>query len=101
MDVFQENLIALRHAFHRDPELGFQVKRPRSWVATSLRDGGGNRAIGLHADMDALPICEAGTREAGPLHAADYDFDDALPPIAAPFWIQQVRNHLPVRKHER
>jgi hippurate hydrolase len=30
-----------------------------------------------------------------PLHAADYDFNDALLPIGAEFWAQLVRDRLP------
>lgn len=80
MNEYQKKLTALRHDFHRHPELGFQEERTRAKVATILRDlglevhegagvigilraGGGNRAIGLRADMDALPIHETGTHD--------------------------------------
>lgn len=33
-----------------------------------------------------------------PLHASDYDFNDALLPIGAEFWVQLVRDRLPRRK---
>jgi hippurate hydrolase len=33
-----------------------------------------------------------------PLHAADYDFNDALLPIGAEFWTQLVRDRLPIEK---
>ena len=33
-----------------------------------------------------------------PLHAADYDFNDALLPIGAAFWVQLVQDRLPARK---
>jgi hippurate hydrolase len=33
-----------------------------------------------------------------PLHAADYDFNDALLPIGAAFWAELVRDRLPARK---
>ncbi|WP_436398819.1 amidohydrolase [Roseobacter sp. S98] len=36
---------------------------------------------------------------AQPLHASDYDFNDALLPIGAAFWAQLVRDRLPV--HQR
>ena len=68
----------MRHAFHRDPELGFNEVRTKSLVAARLRDlglevlegvgvigvlrmGNSTRAIGLRADMDALPITETST----------------------------------------
>ncbi|WP_299350638.1 amidohydrolase [uncultured Shimia sp.] len=71
---------ALRHEFHRFPELGFQEDRTKAKVASLLRDmglevhegvgvvgilraGTGNRAIGLRADMDALPISEASAHD--------------------------------------
>ncbi len=69
---------AIRQDIHRHPELGFNVQRTAALVADRLRtwgiqvhEGGGktgvvgvlnagssNRAIGLRADMDALPIHE-------------------------------------------
>lgn len=80
MDEFHKKLTALRHDFHRHPELGFQEERTRDKVAGFLRKlgvevhegagvvgvlraGGGNRAIGLRADMDALPIRETSTHD--------------------------------------
>ena len=35
---------------------------------------------------------------AQPLHASDYDFNDALLPIGAAFWAALVRDRLPQRK---
>jgi hippurate hydrolase len=34
-----------------------------------------------------------------PLHASDYDFNDALLPIGAAFWAELVRNRLPKREN--
>ncbi|WP_127112355.1 amidohydrolase [Shimia sediminis] len=90
-----DQLTALRQAFHRDPELGFQEVRTKARVADLLRDmglevhegagvigllraGTGNRAIGLRADMDALPITEASTHDypsetPGVMHACGHD----------------------------
>lgn len=95
MDEFHKKLTAMREAFHRDPELGFLEVRTKAKVAGLLRDlglevhegvgligvlraGGGNRAIGLRADMDALPIAEISTHEyvsqnAGAMHACGHD----------------------------
>lgn len=80
MDEFYNKLTALRRAFHRDPELGFDERRTKAKVAAILRElglevhegagvigilkaGDGNRAIGLRADMDALPIQETSTHD--------------------------------------
>lgn len=95
MGDFDKDLTALRHAFHRDPELGFQERRTKAVVADRLRTlglevhvgagvvgvlraGRGNRAIGLRADMDALPITEISTHEyvsgnPGVMHACGHD----------------------------
>lgn len=90
-----EDWVDLRHDFHRHPELGFAEKRTKAKVAELLRDWGlevhegvgvvgvlragtGNRAIGLRADMDALPITEAGAHDhvsqnPGVMHACGHD----------------------------
>ena len=95
MQDFDDKLIELRHTLHRDPELGFQETRTKTRVATALRElgldvhegvgvigilrsGHGNRAIGLRADMDALPIQEISTHNhvsANPsvMHACGHD----------------------------
>lgn len=89
------SLSALRQEFHRYPELGFREERTRERVAAFLRDlglevhegvgvvgvlrsGKGNRAIGLRADMDALPIEEASSHDyvsenPGVMHACGHD----------------------------
>jgi amidohydrolase len=52
----------------------------------------------------AVPGCFLllGNGEAGPngrpLHASDYDFNDALLPIGANFWVKLVQDRLPLRK---
>jgi hippurate hydrolase len=73
-----ERLSALRRDIHSHPELGFDVHRTaqlvaqrlREWgyevetgvgrtgIVARLRHGSGARSIGLHSDMDALPIVE-------------------------------------------
>lgn len=95
MDEFHKKLTDLRQAFHCDPELGFDETRTKTKVASILRglglevhegvgvvgvlrSGGGNRAIGLRADMDALPITEISTHDyisnnAGVMHACGHD----------------------------
>lgn len=95
MSEFDTKLTKLRRAFHRDPELGFQEERTKAKVAQILRDlglevhegagvigllksGTGNRAIGLRADMDALPITEISSHDyvsenLGIMHACGHD----------------------------
>lgn len=89
------DLVALRHEFHKTPELGFAEDRTKARVAEILeglgievhigagvvgvlRRGTGNRAIGLRADMDALPIHETSdhdyvSRTDGVMHACGHD----------------------------
>lgn len=86
---------ALRHDLHMHPELGFEETRTKEIVANYLRNlglevqegagvvgvlraGGGNRAIGLRADMDALPIQEVANHDhrsqtPGVMHACGHD----------------------------
>lgn len=88
-------LAELRREFHRFPELGFREERTKARVAGVLREAGievhegagvvgvlregsGNRAIGLRADMDALPVEETETRghrseTPGVMHACGHD----------------------------
>jgi hippurate hydrolase len=89
------SLEELRQDLHRHPELGFQEARTKALVAAELRAlglevwegvgvvgvlraGQGNRAIGLRADMDALPIQEReglahGSTQPGVMHACGHD----------------------------
>ncbi|GLO68678.1 hypothetical protein MACH17_01950 [Phaeobacter inhibens] len=78
MSDLENGMITLWRDWHRHPEMGFQKTRTKSVVAERLRalgvevhegadvvavlrSGGGNKAIGLRADMDALPITETST----------------------------------------
>ncbi|MYI68298.1 MAG: amidohydrolase [Boseongicola sp. SB0673_bin_14] len=85
----------MRRDFHRFPELGFREFRTKAKVAEFLREHGlevhegvgvvgvlrsgeGSRAIGLRADMDALPIQEASrhaypSETPGVMHACGHD----------------------------
>jgi len=95
MSDFHNKLIALRHEIHRDPELGFDENRTKTKVADHLRKlglevhegvgvvgvlkvGNGNRAIGLRAELDALPIHETSSHNyvsdnPGVMHACGHD----------------------------
>jgi hippurate hydrolase len=101
--VFHDDLVAWRRDIHAHPELGFEESRTSDSVAdklasfgldvhrglaktgivATLRAGTSNRAIGLRADMDALPIQEANTfdhcsRHAGKMHACGHDGHTAM-----------------------
>lgn len=98
LDDTADELRALRHDIHAHPELGFEEHRTAELVARLLRDWGyevhtgigrtgvvgvlrrgrGTARLGLRADMDALPIHEAGaaahiSRHAGCMHACGHD----------------------------
>ena len=86
IDDLLPDLVALRHDLHAHPELAFAEHRTAGLVAQHLkalglevhtgiggtgvvgvlRSGSSPRAVGLRADMDALPITEA----SGVLHAS-------------------------------
>ncbi|MCY0386252.1 M20 family metallopeptidase [Robbsia sp. Bb-Pol-6] len=91
-------LQAIRHQIHSDPELAYEEVRTAALVAGKLREwgwevstgigrtgvvgtlraGDGTRAIGLRADMDALPIIEAtgkpyASAQHGKMHACGHD----------------------------
>lgn len=89
IDDLTADLVQLRRDIHMHPELGFQEQRTAALIAARLRAAGvevhegiggtglvgvlrnGNsaRAIGLRADMDALPFQE----ETGLAHASRHD----------------------------
>lgn len=96
-------MTAWRHDLHAHPEFGFEEKRTSAFVAQKLREfglevaegiggtgvvgtltrGGGNRAIALRADMDALRIAEQGTQTyrsqtPGTMHACGHDGHTAM-----------------------
>ncbi|MBP6710192.1 MAG: amidohydrolase [Propionivibrio sp.] len=95
---FLADLVALRRDIHAHPELAFHETRTSDIVARELaayglevhrglaktgvvgvlRKGSGGRAIGLRADMDALPVEEKNefahcSRHAGKMHACGHD----------------------------
>jgi amidohydrolase len=99
---------ALRRDIHAHPELCFQEERTAELIAQALRNWGievhkglgktgvvgvikgrpGQRAIGLRADMDALPMTEHNTfahasRHQGRMHACGHDGHTAMLMAAA------------------
>jgi hippurate hydrolase len=96
--AFAEKLVALRRDFHAHPELCFREHRTAGIVAAELRglgfaveegvagtgvigtirNGSGNRAIAIRADMDALPFEEEtglpyASKTTGVMHACGHD----------------------------
>jgi amidohydrolase len=92
----EEQLVAWRRDIHMHPELGFEEQRTSRLVADSLREmgieievgvaetgvvariGEGRPAVGIRADMDALPIEEANdvpykSQTPGLMHACGHD----------------------------
>jgi hippurate hydrolase len=95
---FLSELVAIRRDIHAHPELAFNETRTadivarelasyglevhrglaRTGVVGVLRKGSGTRAIGLRADMDALPLPEKNefahrSTHAGQMHACGHD----------------------------
>ena len=94
-----DELVAVRHAIHQNPELGMQETETSKLVAEKLTDWGiefvtgigntgivatikgdlpGDGMIGLRADMDALPIYEEtnlpyASKKPGIMHACGHD----------------------------
>ena len=112
-------IIGWRHDFHRNPELLFDVHRTAARVAELLRGFGcdavvagigrtgvvgtirgrtdrNGRAIGLRADMDALPITEASgvdyaSERPGVMHACGHDGHTAML-LGAAKYLAETRN---------
>ena len=112
---------ALRAVFedlHAHPEIGFQEVRTSGIVAKALRDagvdevhegiggtgvvgiirgkGGGNRRIGLRADMDALPLTEItgldyASKTPGKMHACGHDGHTSML-LGAAKYLAETRN---------
>ena len=103
LQALAADFTAVRRDIHRHPELGYQefrtsdlvAQRLEQWgyqvkrglggtgVVGQLRRGSASKAIGLRADMDALPIQEATglahtSSHAGVMHACGHDGHTAM-----------------------
>jgi amidohydrolase len=99
--AIEDQIIAWRRDIHLHPELGFQEYRTAKLVAEALtgmgieaetgvgitgvvaRIGEGRPAVGIRADMDALPILEANntpyaSTNPGVMHACGHDAHTAI-----------------------
>jgi amidohydrolase len=114
---FHDDMTAWRHDLHEHPELGFQEHRTSALVADKLRGFGvdevvtglaktgvvgvihGRReggAIGLRADIDALPILEAtgapyASKTPGTMHACGHDGHTTML-LGAARYLAETRN---------
>ncbi len=113
---WQDELTAWRRDFHAHPELGLEETRTAALVAERLeamgyevhrgvgvtgvvgvlRNGHGNRAIGLRADMDALPMQEEGnpaykSTNPGVMHGCGHDGHTTML-LAAARYLAETRN---------
>jgi amidohydrolase len=114
--AFQAELEAIRRDLHAHPELCYEEHRTSDVVAARLADwgipvvrglggtgvvgiiknGSSNRAIGLRADMDALPMQELNTfdhasRHPGKMHACGHDGHTAML-LGAAHYLSRHRN---------
>src|SRR5690606_6351936 len=100
-NTLADEMVAWRRDIHQHPELSFQEFRTARLVADTLRDmgievgrgvgktgvvarsGEGRPAIGIRADMDALPIQEVSdapyaSQTPGVMHACGHDAHTAI-----------------------
>jgi hippurate hydrolase len=114
--AYQAELETIRRDIHAHPELCYEEQRTSDVVAARLSDwgipivrglgvtgvvgiiknGDSGRAIGLRADMDALPMQELNTfehasRHAGKMHACGHDGHTAML-LGAAHYLSQNRN---------
>jgi amidohydrolase len=113
---YQDELSAIRQDLHAHPELGLGEHRTADLVAERLetwgievhrgvggtgvvgilRSGNGPHAIGLRADLDALPIAEANdlpyrSRNPGVMHACGHDGHTTIL-LGAARYLAETRN---------
>ena len=114
--TYQGELSAIRRDIHAHPELGLEEVRTAELVAKKLeewglevhrnvgvtgvvgvlRNGNGQAAVGLRADMDALPILEASglphaSRNPGKMHACGHDGHTTML-LGAAKYLAETRN---------
>ena len=113
--AIEDQLVAWRREIHMHPELGFEEMRTSRLVADTLREmgieievgvaetgvvariGEGRPAVGIRADMDALPIQEANdvpyrSQTTGLMHACGHDAHTSIL-----LGVAKVLNDLPDR----
>ncbi len=113
---FQPELQQIRRDLHAHPELCYEENRTSDLIANTLtgwgipivrglgitgvvgiiKNGNSGRAVGLRADMDALPVLESNTfphasRHAGKMHACGHDGHTAML-LGAAHYLSKHRN---------
>ena len=113
---YQDELVDIRRDIHAHPELGLEEYRTADLVAQKLeewgievhrgvgktgvvgvlRNGNGQDAVGLRADMDALPILEASglpyaSQNPGRMHACGHDGHTTML-LGAAKYLAETRN---------
>ena len=116
IDAFHDEMTAWRRDIHAHPELGFEETRTAALVADKLASfgievahevgktgvvgtltvGEGGGAVGLRADLDALPITEANdvpyrSRHDGKMHACGHDGHTTML-LGAARYLAETRN---------
>jgi hippurate hydrolase len=117
IEAWQAEIAAIRQDIHKHPELGYEEVRTSNLVATHLKEwsvevhcglagtgvvgiiqgrGGSTRAIGLRADMDALPMQEINTfahasTVPGKMHGCGHDGHTAML-LSAARYLAQARD---------
>jgi amidohydrolase len=115
---FHDDMTGWRHDLHAHPETAFEERRTSAFVAAKLKEFGldgvheglagtgvvgtlkgrrpGSRAIGLRADMDALPIAEKNdfahrSTHDGKMHACGHDGHTTML-LGAARYLAETRN---------
>ena len=116
IDKTIDEMVAIRHQIHENPELGFNEHKTgdkvasllESWgfdvvrgvgktgIVGTLKVGNGKKVIGIRADMDALPIEEEtnlpyASKNAGVMHACGHDGHTTILLTAARY-LAETRN---------
>ncbi|MBH9974780.1 MULTISPECIES: M20 aminoacylase family protein [Bartonella] len=111
-----DEMVAIRHQIHENPEMGFNEHKTgdkvasllESWgfdvvrgvgktgIVGTLKVGNGKKVIGIRADMDALPIEEEtnlpyASKNAGVMHACGHDGHTTILLTAARY-LAETRN---------
>src|SRR5271169_127206 len=77
MRAAQNDLVALSHRIHANPELGFEERLASTWLCEMLADAGFKIESGI-CDMPTAFVARAGS---GPLHVGICAEYDSLPQI--------------------